>query len=241
MKIEDKFIEGLTWFYQQKYRKAVMWLDDLRRKRTTKPYLMKAEMVVHRLSDEHRETERTLEALKKLPYLSFGMRKSNKSGEMFFSGLTKDVYIMFEKPRRDKSEWVYEALGKYVVAIPMKSMLSSSLNDIHFVPVDHMNISQRHYHHRSLVESPSKNPLDRETATCWGSAGTMILNALEIADVSSVFESCFIFLHQVDWFDRLTDLFWGNRITRTEYQKALGLNAQELTDRQNPEALIFVR
>lgn len=235
MKIEEKFLTELALFYQEKHKVALRKFYN-QKESVPRHIRMKAEMVIHRLADVDREVQRTVDSLKKLPYLSFGVR-SNSDRKSFFTGLTDEIYVMY----RRNSNWHYDYLGKYVVAIPYYSMLNVNLNNFHFVPVNNLHAISRHFHHTGRNFNNDKNPLDWDDSTCWGSAGAMIINALEIADVASVFESCYIFLQKVDWDDRLTDMSWQRGVTPRTYMQVMKISEMELVDRQNPDALIFVR
>lgn len=193
-------------------------------------------MVIERLKNPEKEIERTYESLKKLPYVSFGIRH-NRVKAQYFVGVTDDVYVMYLRDRIYK----YELLGKYIVAIPWDSIIISSLDGFHFIPMSNIYEQRRHYHHHASFEGNSKrhkkNPLDWSCSTCWGSAGSMIVNALSIADIAAIFESAFIFLQKVDYYDRYAEVEWGRRITEQEYIKATGVSLKALTDQKYPEVI----
>ena len=47
-----------------------------------------------------------------------------------------------------------------------------------------------------------------------------MVNAMTIADIAAIFESCYIFLQLVNYDDRLTSVEWGRYISEERYMAA---------------------
>ena len=228
MKIEEAFIDQIKALMSQRLVKEEHTF-------TNKAHLLSAKEkqrqanIINRLKNPANEIQRVVDNLSQLPYVNFGIRyASHPTGGgkpiLYLLGVTKPVYVRYDlRSPQNILETHHEALGKYIVAVPGRALIDLSLEGFHFIPMRNVNGENRHYHHRAHLNTHAKTPLDHQPETCWASVGTLMMNALSLGDIPSIFESGFIFLDRIDIHDTLTQPL-AKRISIDTYKKVKGLN-----------------
>lgn len=224
MNIESDFLDAIKHLYSQKL--LALQNGKLPAGRSA---VMKHNMVQKRLNETLQEIGRVIKVLHTLPYHSFGVRECDN--DIYLVGVSKKVYIAYEL-----DNWFsFENLGEYVVAIPIASIIKQSLNRFHFIPYQNLLTQDRHYHHIASRGRILKNPLQMTPETCWASVGAMMLGALSLCDVAAIFETAYMFLTRVDYFDRLDIPEHHSRISQKAYLEATGLTVVTLSQMKYPD------
>ena len=218
MHIEDEFINTLDQLYLDAQQNIEQYSAQL-----LSPVMkQKKDMLDFRIHHPSSEVKKNLENLKRLPYTAFGIRQ-NSSDETFLVGITQPIY--FADREYGDGDPVFGSLGKYAVAVPKGSILNQQLSNFHFVRLGRIRDRKRHFHHYALYDA--RNPLDSKADTCWASIGPLMLNALELFDVSLIFEAAYFFLTHIDLASKLENPYY-TKMTSFEYAKATGQDPQEI-------------
>ena len=231
--IDPEFIDSLRLFFQ--YAAHSDRFSAAAGSRMTRAAKMKNDMVKKRISDIGNEVDRTVSAIEKLPFVRFTAREH--TDQKYFVGITKQIAVCIEFQNSEPS---LVNLGQYIVYVPTASILKQSLNDYHFIRMKRPYDIERHYHHISS-RPPSRrgkpNPLDHTPSTCWGSVGAMMIGAMNMLDIGSIFETAHVFLTHININDTLGSPKDIQVLKDEEFLALSGMSPIELfniRDKHNP-------
>ena len=218
MHIEDEFVTALYQLYLDARLKI-----EQQGAQPVNPFMrQKKDLLNFRIHHPNSEVQKNLANLERLPYTAFGIRQSS-SDEIFLVGITQPIY--FADRECGQGDPVFGCLGKYAVAVPRASILNQQLSNFHFVRMGRIRDRKRHFHHYALFDT--RNPLDSKVDTCWASIGPLMLSALELFNVSLIFEAANFFLTHIDLASKLENPYY-TRMTSFEYAVATGQDPQTI-------------
>jgi len=134
--------------------------------------------------------DREITKLRSLPYTVFDFQTHGERSFMY--GKTKEITIIANKANQ------YDA-GEYGVYAPFDRMMKGNLgqNCWHFIPFRDPKSHQRTPHHHS-GHSSYDHPLEANSATCWGSFGSVVPGILADGDVVELFRILHFYISRYD-------------------------------------------
>lgn len=216
MKIDNNFIDLIQKIYLKAQRRPCFQTIP-----SAISLKMKQEMILKRLQNPKSETGQTLKSLSFLPYTRFSVRENRH--RPFLVGVTNEIcYLDYNDDPR--------TLGQYLVAVPVSNISEGMLGEFHFVPLKDIRVENRHFHHYADY-TETCNPLNYKPYTCWGSVGQLMVNAIDLVNITAIFEAAYVFLTHIDLEDILRSPDHSARTSLVKYAECLGITIEEAKKR----------